>query len=110
MNAFGATSRQPRGERSIVKTLPDTVAPYKRTPDFDQDSVPAGLLARHTTKAGTWGRIVVTEGSLLYRVLEPVVEEHVLRPGVDGVVEPRVPHEVSPLGAVRFHVEFLREP
>jgi hypothetical protein len=29
---------------------------------------------------------------------------------VDGVVEPRVPHEVEPSGTVRFYVEFLRSP
>ena len=37
-------------------------------------------------------------------------EEHVLGPGVEGVVEPEVPHEVEPLGPVRFFVEFLRLP
>ena len=35
--------------------------------------------------------------------------EHVLEPGRDGIVEPQVPHEVEPLGPVRFYVEFLRE-
>ena len=43
-----------------MKQLPDTVTSYKRTPEFNQDTVPAGLLAAHQTKAGTWGLIVVT--------------------------------------------------
>jgi hypothetical protein len=32
----------------------------------------------------------------------------VLSPDTPGVVEPEVPHEVEPLGGVRFFVEFLR--
>jgi tellurite resistance-related uncharacterized protein len=66
------------------------------------------LQHRHTIQPGTWGRIHVLEGTLLYRILEPTVEEHELKPGHVGVVEPRVPHEVSAPGPVRFFVEFLR--
>jgi hypothetical protein len=51
---------------------------------------------------------VVLEGELLYRILDPAVEETWLRPGVDGVVEPTVRHEVEAPGPVRFYVEFLR--
>jgi len=91
-----------------MKPLPKSLVPYKRTPDFTEETVPAGLLRRHTTKAGVWGRICVLEGELLYRILEPTFEHHVLEPGCDGVVEPNVPHEVEPEGPVRFYVEFLR--
>ena len=66
------------------------------------------LRRRHTTKAGVWGRICVLEGSLRYRILEPVREEHLLSAERPGIVEPEVPHEVEPLGPVRFFVEFLR--
>lgn len=93
-----------------MKSLPEDATPYQRTPEFTDQSVPAGLLRRHDTKAGVWGRICVLEGRLRYRILEPALEEHVLEPGRDGVVEPRVPHEVEPIGAVRFYVEFLRRP
>jgi tellurite resistance-related uncharacterized protein len=91
-----------------MKRLPADVAPYQRTREFTESTVPDGLLHRHTTKAGTWARIQVLEGSLRYRILEPTVEEHVLSPDTLGIVEPEVPHEVEPLGAVRFFVEFLR--
>ncbi len=91
-----------------MKTLPTDVAPFKRTPEFTDQSVPAGLLHGHTTQAGVWATVVVLEGSLLYRILEPAVEEHVLTPGVVGVVEPTVHHEVVPAPGVRFHVEFHR--
>ncbi|MGE0486005.1 MAG: DUF1971 domain-containing protein [Gammaproteobacteria bacterium] len=93
-----------------MRALPDDVAPYKRTPTFTERSVPSGLLRAHTTKEGAWARIVVLEGKLLYRVLQPTITEYVLDPATTGIVEPTVPHEVEPLGAVRFFVEFLRLP
>ena len=91
-----------------MKTLPPNAVPYQRTREFSEATVPAGLLRRHTTKPGVWARIQVLEGSLRYRILEPVREEHVLSPEQPGVVEPEVPHEVEPQGPVRFFVEFLR--
>lgn len=91
-----------------MRALPENLVAYKRTPEFDQDSVPAGLLRSHRTKAGVWGRIHVLEGALHYRILEPFLEPHRLEPGTDGVVEPEIPHEVEPEGSVRFYVEFLR--
>ncbi len=91
-----------------MKTIPADVEPYQRTKEFTEDTVPPGLLRRHDTKAGVWGRICVIEGRLRYRILEPILEEHVLEPGRDGVVEPQVPHEVAPIDGVRFFVEFLR--
>ncbi len=93
-----------------MKSLPPNVAPYQRTREFTENTLPAGLTRRHDTKAGVWGRICVLEGELTYRILEPEIEEHVLSPGTEGIVEPEVPHEVDPIGAVRFFVEFLRLP
>jgi tellurite resistance-related uncharacterized protein len=92
----------------LMKSLPPDVQPYKRTAEFDEHSVPAGLLRGHRTKAGVWGRIQVIEGRLRYRILEPEAEETVLGPDRPGVVEPTVAHEVEPLGHVRFFVEFWR--
>ena len=88
--------------------LPPDLEAYRQTPVFDETSIPEGLLRRHTTKAGVWGRIRVLEGELLYRVLEPSPQEERLVPGRDGLVPPQVPHEVTPVGRVRFFVEFLR--
>ena len=92
-----------------MKSLPPEVTPYRRTREFSQTTVPDALRHRHSTARGVWGRIYVLEGSLRYRILEPQPEEHVLSPERSGIVEPEVPHEVEPLGAVRFYVEFLRD-
>jgi tellurite resistance-related uncharacterized protein len=88
-----------------ANTLPPGVAPYKRTPTFDQDSLPAGLRREHRTKAGVWALIHVLEGRLRYRILDPPSEE-MLSPGMPGVVKPEQPHEVEPVGPVRMYVEF----
>ncbi len=92
--------------------LPALVS-YKTTPTFTQDSVPAGLLANHSTKEGVWGLIHVAHGKLRYCVNDPrrENEERILEPGSPaGVVEPTIVHRVEPLGPVEFHVEFLRAP
>lgn len=91
-----------------MKTLPEHVVHYKSTPEFTQDSVPAGLLRAHTTAAGVWGRITILEGSLRYRIAEPEAEVLVLTPDRHGVVEPTMKHEVEVIGPVRFRVDFHR--
>lgn len=93
-----------------MQTLPKNLVAYKQTPTFTETTVPAGLLKDHTTKAGTWGRIVVLRGRLRYRILAPELEEVMLTPELNGVVEPLVPHEVLPEGEVEFYVEFHRAP
>lgn len=91
--------------------LPSDVRPYRRTDVFSETTVPRGLLKSHTTKEGAWGLIHVLEGRLAYRITDPrrPPSEAVLTPeAAPGVVEPTILHEVEPLGAVRFYVEFHR--
>jgi tellurite resistance-related uncharacterized protein len=91
-----------------MKQLPNNVAPYKRTPEFTEENVPAGLLSAHQTKESVWGKIVILEGKLQYTILEPEQEVVILDESLYGVVEPTILHEVKPLGKVRFYVEFHR--
>ena len=93
-----------------MKSLPPGLVAYQQTREFSETTVPRALLRSHTTKPGVWARICVRSGSLRYRILEPEAEEHLLSPARPGVVEPEVPHEVEPIGEVRFYVEFLRRP
>ena len=91
-----------------MKTLPDSVACYRTSPEFTEESIPDGLRSSHRTSARTWARIVVLEGRLRYRTLEPDISETELYPGKPGIVEPEVEHAVEPEGRVRFFVEFHR--
>ena len=90
--------------------IPENYEAYRRTPDFTEASVPAGLLSAHSTKHGVWALIRVIEGRLLYRVLASGLEEVLEAGGRPGVIEPEILHEVAPLGPVRFFVEFYRQP
>ncbi|MCM8730427.1 DUF1971 domain-containing protein [Hephaestia sp. MAHUQ-44] len=75
--------------------------------------MPAALRSAHNTKAGSWGLIHVAEGRLRYRVTDPnrAPLEQILTPDTPpGIVEPTILHQVEPLGPVRFHVEFWRQP
>ena len=92
------------------RELPADWVAYRRSPIFDEASVPQALLARHGTKAGVWARIHVLEGRLRYRLHAPFDEEQILDSATPGVILPGVEHDVTPLGAVRFYVEFHQRP
>jgi tellurite resistance-related uncharacterized protein len=79
-----------------------------RTAVFDADTTPPGLRARHTTKAGVWGEIVVIGGSVLYVIENEEDASFVLRSGVPGPIAPEAPHHVVPYEDARFFVRFLR--
>ena len=91
-----------------MKALPEGVSSNAGTPEFTEESIPENLLKSHRTRAGIWGRIVVLEGRLRYRILEPEIRAFELSPGNPGIVEPGVAHEVEPIGRVRFRVDFYR--
>ena len=97
--------------REPASVIPALLVPYKRTPEFSEHTVPAGLLRAHSTKEGIWGRIQVAEGELIYRIVDPRREKREISLTADqpGVVEPTILHEVQPRGATRFFVEFFRE-
>lgn len=95
----------------MTTELPEGLEPYKRTPTFTEDTVPAGLLAEHSTKDGVWGLIHIEEGKLRYVVTDPrrASTEAMLTPECEpGIVEPTILHRVEPVGVVQFHVQFLR--
>jgi tellurite methyltransferase len=87
--------------------LPAGLIAYRRTPVFNEDTIPAGLRREHRTAPGVWGLITVIEGRLRLRTLDPVAET-VLTPATPKAVAPQQPHEVAPDGPVRFFVEFYR--
>ena len=83
--------------------------PYRSTPVFDQDTLPAALRARHNTKAGVWGMIRVLEGQVMLTCLEPE-SSMLLTPENPGLVLPEQPHFVTPQGAMRMQVDFYDQP
>lgn len=87
--------------------FPVGISEYKRTPEFTETTIPAGLLKEHNTKPGVWGLIHVLDGRLLYTLADG--REFVLSPGVLGIVVPEMLHQVRADGKVRFCVAFHRK-
>jgi tellurite resistance-related uncharacterized protein len=91
-----------------MRQIPENVLPYKRTPEFNEVTIPDGLLKAHQTMTDVWGKIVILEGKLRYTINQPEKEEIILTQDNYGVIEPTILHQVKPLGKVRFYVEFYR--
>ncbi|MEP6879062.1 MAG: DUF3565 domain-containing protein [Nitrosospira sp.] len=89
--------------------LPNSFIAYKKTPVFTEKSLPGALKKDHATRVGVWGKIIVAEGKLRYRV--PALQADMeLSPDKIGIVVPEVLHNVEPLGTIRFFVEFYKAP
>jgi tellurite resistance-related uncharacterized protein len=89
----------------MTRRLPPDLVAYRRTPVFTEMTLPAGLRHRHQTKPGVWAVITVVKGRLRFRRLDPPAET-ILDAASPGIVAPEEPHEVEPLGPVRFFIEF----
>ncbi|NQY59483.1 DUF1971 domain-containing protein [Cognatishimia sp.] len=87
--------------------FPQTLTKYSESPEFTQDTIPLALRRDHYTKDGVWGKIVVTEGELLY--LREDLPAQVVTATKPATIFPTEPHSVSPRGNVRFKVEFYRD-
>ena len=89
--------------------LPDNVIPYRTIGPFTQDTLPAGLLKEHNTKAGVWGQLEVESGSVRYLITEPGQEAtEVLSPNRGGVIVPQQKHHLELMGPVSLKITFLR--
>lgn len=88
--------------------LPPGLEHQRTTPEFDADTVPAGLLRAHRVADEVWGVVEVLAGSLTFvwedRSSAPVA----LTAGDSLVIPPDMPHHVEPGPDARFHVSFHR--
>jgi tellurite methyltransferase len=90
--------------------LPEGFVPYKKTAEFNNESIPAGLLRDHSLKSGTWGRLTLLEGSLRFTMTsEPPQAARVLTTAEPAHIPPEIVHSIEPLGRVRFFIEFCRK-
>jgi tellurite resistance-related uncharacterized protein len=91
------------------REMPSGFAPYKRTATFTRESVPAALLRRHDTKAGTWAIIHVVSGELGYVELTETGETRLLLGSGEQVTVPaQHEHHVVMHDEAAFFVEFWR--
>ncbi|OYW79390.1 MAG: hypothetical protein B7Z19_05315 [Polynucleobacter sp. 32-46-5] len=93
-----------------MDSIPEGFKAYKRTPLFTADNVPKTLLHRHNTKGGSWGKILVSKGSLEYLIFGPPERVYTLTPDTPGVIKTMEYHKVTLLDPeTEFHVEFYAE-
>jgi tellurite resistance-related uncharacterized protein len=83
--------------------------PYRSTPIFDENTLPAALRNNHRTKEAVWGIIRVFEGTLKLTYVEPHLEK-MLTPGQPGMIAPQQTHFVTVLGPVKMQVDFYDRP
>lgn len=88
--------------------FPEDLVEYKRTPEFTQDTIPKGLLKNHTTKLGTWGKVHVLEGALLYT--PEGCDSIRVCAGETASIPPEMLHAVAADGGVHFYVAFCTRP
>lgn len=100
-------SVKPSTTGGAMKTLPNDVLPYSRSPTFTETTVPASLQKDHKTKSDVWGVINILDGQLRYTVTSKGVDE-VLEQEKSGIIEPDTFHQIQVLGPVSFYVEFYR--
>lgn len=83
--------------------------PYRSTPVFTEETLPAALQKTHNTKAGVWGLIQVLEGELQFNLLDPP-SERILTPGSPAVIEPQQEHFVTLRGPMKMQIGFYEQP
>jgi tellurite methyltransferase len=92
------------------RQMPSGYVAYRTTPVFTAETIPRGLLSRHSTKAGAWARLEVLRGTLEFVLEGPGEPREVLTAGESVVIVPEVEHRVAPLGPVELRIEFYRAP
>ena len=91
-----------------MKKLPNNLSSYKRTSDFNETTMPKGLLKAHQTPDSVWAKIIVLKGTLEYSINSKVPETIMLDKDNIGIIEPFVLHQVKAIGEVVFYLEFYK--
>ena len=92
----------------MSSSLPSGFVLDRTTAEFDERSVPAGLLRDHRIAPGVWGRLVVRSGALRFGFGDD--PEFAVTAGESVVIPPQQVHHVAVVGPVRFAIEFHRPP
>lgn len=88
------------------RVLPEDAEAYRQTKVFTSRTVPRGILAQHSTKAGTWGLIHVRAGEVQYFLEGETSPLATVCAGSSFVVLPEEVHFVRLSEDAEFSVEF----
>lgn len=84
------------------------IRPFRTSPEFTDENIPAVLLREHRLQQGTWGIVRVHTGEILYFGGETSVG-FVTRAGAAVLVHPDKPHRLEVVGPVSLTLEFYDE-
>ena len=87
--------------------LPEGLEPARTSPEWDQLTVPPGLLRDHRLSVGTWGVIRVLDGRLHFVMAGSPGLDVILDSTTTQAIPPSIRHHVTPLGTVRFSIDFF---
>jgi tellurite resistance-related uncharacterized protein len=88
--------------------LPEAIRRVRTSPEWDENTLPPGLRRPHQLATGTWGKLVVHDGALLFSMTgEPPLSVELTPGSAAQPIPPGVCHEVKPVGPVRFSIEFF---
>ncbi|WP_457584851.1 DUF1971 domain-containing protein [Ensifer canadensis] len=93
-------------ERPNFKTSlpPISSQPYRSTPLFNEETIPAPLLKRRQLRPGTWVKLSVIEGSLIYHDdTQPAVS---VSADATITIPPDVAHHLQIVGPVKCQLHF----
>lgn len=88
--------------------IPENAEHYYTTKTFTADTTPLALRHEHRTADDVWGEIVVERGLVTYERLAGGLPGQDVTPTDSGIIEPGVPHRVTPSNDALFHLEFYR--
>ena len=90
-------------------SFPSGLQAYKKTPVFNQQTVPKGFRRAHSTKKGVWAVITVLSGKVCYIVddLENILFE--LDDSTPGIIAPQMLHHLELTREVELYVEFYKK-
>ncbi|MGT2930317.1 SAM-dependent methyltransferase TehB [Streptococcus dentasini] len=93
----------------------EKLIPYKRMPNWTATTIPNTFIKKHNTKAGTWGKLTILSGQLIYYVLDN--EGQVLgqtsfdKDSRPPLVPPQVWHRIEAASSdLEFYLEFYCLP
>ena len=91
-----------------MKSLPETVVAYKKTPTFTDADIPEAMLNTHATKSGVWGVLNIVKGSVAYCIDNEAEEKYKLQQDDKGVIEPTVSHHLEFSEPFELYIEFYK--
>jgi len=90
--------------------LPEGLVAGRRSPSWDEATLPAALRRDHRLAEGTWAVVTVESGRARLTARTDPPLDRALETGDTQPVPPAVCHQVTPVGAVRLHLEFFAVP